>query len=556
MVFSIFGFVPMKVDAATTETAGNETQLEDALTNVDDGGTITLTASFTYNNTFAINEKSVIMNLNGNELTIDASSIDNAIEVMNGGSLIVKNGVINATSHPNCTGILVQPGTLICESDCTINTTGGEYGIFVLDGGIATINGNVSAAGEESSCICASGVNSKITLNGNVGASGTGSLGAMTMYGGSIIINGEVETNGTFSRGVYSTGAGSIITATGNINVNGDSSQGVATFDNGIVTVTGDVTVIGNRGEYFNTYGVRGLTFGEATIKGNVTVNGDYGIGVDAKNSGLVTINGNLTANGKEVVGAETGIGSWYIGDTAGGTVYINGTITTTGLDPVYIITNGVRHTQTPYPPTTLKNNISYYAYVSFGTTSGYVYVEVPNYEKPEQTVVAKQPTADKKPATYTGNVSVKLTSATDGAKIYYTLDGNAPTTNSNYVSNGGTVKISRTSTLKAMAVKPGNTNSSVFSGKYSIKTNKPTVKNVPKSKTVKKGKKITLKAPAGTTLYFTTNGKVPTTKLKTKVNAGKSKKITVNKKTTLKVIAVKKGCIKSSVVKRTYKIK
>ena len=165
-------------------------------------------------------------------------------------------------------------------------------------------------------------------------------------------------------------------------------------------------------------------------------------------------------------------------------------------------------------------------------------------------------PTPNNKAGTYTGSVSIKLTSTTSGAKIYYTLDGTTPKTTSNSVTNGGTVKISKTQTLRAMAAKSGNTNSSVFSGKYTIKTNKPTAKNVPKSKKIAKGKKITLKAPAGTTLYYTTNGKSPTTKVKTKVSPGKTKGIKINKKTTLKVIAVKKGCIKSSVVKRTYKIK
>ena len=168
----------------------------------------------------------------------------------------------------------------------------------------------------------------------------------------------------------------------------------------------------------------------------------------------------------------------------------------------------------------------------------------------------AIQPTASKKAGTYTGSASVKLTSATSEAKIYYTLDGTTPKTSSKSVNNGGTVTISKTSILKAIAVKSGYTNSSVFSAKYTIKTSKPTANNVPKSKKVKKGKKITLKAPAGTTLYYTTNGKSPTAKVKTKVSPGKTKKITIKKKTKLKVIAVKKDCEKSSVVKRTYKIK
>ena len=87
--------------------------------------------------------------------------------------------------------------------------------------------------------------------------------------------------------------------------------------------------------------------------------------------------------------------------------------------------------------------------------------------------------------------------------------------------------------------------------------TAKPTAKHVPVSATVKSGKTITLKAPANTTLYYTVNSKKnPTTKTTTKVNPGKTKSIKITKKTTVRVIAVKKGCSKSGVVVRNYKIK
>jgi hypothetical protein len=85
--------------------------------------------------------------------------------------------------------------------------------------------------------------------------------------------------------------------------------------------------------------------------------------------------------------------------------------------------------------------------------------------------------------------------------------------------------------------------------------TAKPSAKYVPASKKVKKGAKITLKAPKGTTLYFTQNGKKPTTKAK-KVKAGKTVKIKITKKTNIKVIAVKKYCLASKVLSRTYRVK
>jgi hypothetical protein len=90
----------------------------------------------------------------------------------------------------------------------------------------------------------------------------------------------------------------------------------------------------------------------------------------------------------------------------------------------------------------------------------------------------------------------------------------------------------------------------------YKDLTSKPNTKAVPKNKKAKKGYKIALKAPKGTTLYYTTNGKAPTTKTKTKINPGKTKKLTIRKNTTVRVIAVRKGYMPSKSIKRNYRVK
>jgi ABC-type phosphate transport system, periplasmic component len=76
------------------------------------------------------------------------------------------------------------------------------------------------------------------------------------------------------------------------------------------------------------------------------------------------------------------------------------------------------------------------------------------------------------------------------------------------------------------------------------------TVKSSVKSGSFQKTFKVSLSTKTkGATIYFTTNGKTPTTKSK------KFKKsISVSKTTTLKAIAVKKGMTKSSVAKFTYR--
>ncbi len=82
-----------------------------------------------------------------------------------------------------------------------------------------------------------------------------------------------------------------------------------------------------------------------------------------------------------------------------------------------------------------------------------------------------KQPTISLPSGTYSGEQTVTITSETSGATIYYTTDGNNPTTSSNYISNGGSVTIDQTCTLKAMAVKSGMNNSDVATAEYVITT-------------------------------------------------------------------------------------
>lgn len=69
-------------------------------------------------------------------------------------------------------------------------------------------------------------------------------------------------------------------------------------------------------------------------------------------------------------------------------------------------------------------------------------------------------------PATFADSQKVELACETDGAEIYYTVDGSTPTAESTAYTNAG-VTLSATTTIKAIAVKSGMANSEVFSGTY-----------------------------------------------------------------------------------------
>jgi len=76
-------------------------------------------------------------------------------------------------------------------------------------------------------------------------------------------------------------------------------------------------------------------------------------------------------------------------------------------------------------------------------------------------------PTFSPDGGTYTETQSVTLSCATEGATIYYTTDGNDPTTNSTEYS--GAIEISKNTTIKAIAVKEGYDNSEVATAIYTI---------------------------------------------------------------------------------------
>ena len=76
-------------------------------------------------------------------------------------------------------------------------------------------------------------------------------------------------------------------------------------------------------------------------------------------------------------------------------------------------------------------------------------------------------PTFSPAAGTYTAAQSVEISCTTDGAEIYYTTDGSNPSASSTAYS--GAITVGETTTIKAIAVKEGMTDSSVASTTYTI---------------------------------------------------------------------------------------
>ncbi|ADL52314.1 glycosyl hydrolase [Clostridium cellulovorans] len=76
-------------------------------------------------------------------------------------------------------------------------------------------------------------------------------------------------------------------------------------------------------------------------------------------------------------------------------------------------------------------------------------------------------PTLSVKEGTYSVTQTVALSSATEGATIYYTLDGTEPTVASTVYDKP--IEVAKTTTIKAIAIKAGLTNSDVVTATYTI---------------------------------------------------------------------------------------
>jgi len=164
-------------------------------------------------------------------------------------------------------------------------------------------------------------------------------------------------------------------------------------------------------------------------------------------------------------------------------------------------------------------------------------------------TTACDAPSFDPVAGTYTSTQSVKLSTTTEGATIYYTMGDNPadPTTSSTVYSSA--ISVSATTTIKAIAVKDGLSNSSVSSATYTIKCNPPTFN--PAAGTYTAVQSVTLNSEtAGASIYYTTDGSTPSTN-----STLYSSAIAVNKSMTIKAIAVKSGLTNSDVATATYTI-
>jgi hypothetical protein len=154
-------------------------------------------------------------------------------------------------------------------------------------------------------------------------------------------------------------------------------------------------------------------------------------------------------------------------------------------------------------------------------------------------------PTFSPAAGNYSSAQTVTISTATSGAKIYYTTNGTMPTTKSTVYS--GPITVSATETVKALAAETGYTNSAVGSATYTLTMATPTLSlaagNYSSAQTV-----TISDATSGATIHYTTNGTTPTTS--STVYSGP---ITVSATETVEALAAESGFTNSAVASATY---
>ncbi len=157
----------------------------------------------------------------------------------------------------------------------------------------------------------------------------------------------------------------------------------------------------------------------------------------------------------------------------AGGEVASGTTVTlstSTSGASIYYTTDGSTptHTSTLYEgPITITNAVTVKA---IAVRSGYYNSQVMTVSftiaAPEQVAI---PTANPAGGEVEYGTNVSLTTTTVGASVYYTLNGGDPTTASYYYMEGQPIHIIEATTIKAIAMKDGMTNSPVMSETYTV---------------------------------------------------------------------------------------
>jgi len=297
--------------------------------------------------------------------------------------------------------------------------------------------------------------------------------------------------------------------------------------------ITGNFTAAGNMATAIYGQTATLLQNGAVLIAGGSTPSSSPNATSSAELYGATTATANPTFT--PIAGTYTSMQTVSIADTTpGATIYytLDGSTPTTA-SAVYSTALTVSQTMT------IKAIAAAAGYSNSAVASAAYIINLPPAATPAFTPGA---------GTYTSIQKVKITDSTTSATIYYTLDGSMPTTASAIYT--GKISVNQTTTISAIAVAAGYSNSAVASATYTLNlppAAAPTFN--PAAGTYTSIQTVTLAdSTTGASIYYTLDGSTPTT-----ASTKYTRAITVNQNTTINAIAVATGYSSSSVASASY---
>jgi hypothetical protein len=164
-------------------------------------------------------------------------------------------------------------------------------------------------------------------------------------------------------------------------------------------------------------------------------------------------------------------------------------------------------------------------------------------------TIQAAAPVFTPGAGNYTSAQAVAISTATPGASIRYTTDGSIPSETLGTIYSGS-VQISQSAFLQAIAYSPGLTDSPVITGAFTLQANAPVFGLAAGTYTGAQSVAIST-TTTGALIRYTTDGSTPTETNGTIYSGA----VTISTTTTLKAIAYEGGFSDSSVTNGTYTI-
>ncbi|MGD0939872.1 MAG: chitobiase/beta-hexosaminidase C-terminal domain-containing protein [Terracidiphilus sp.] len=228
-------------------------------------------------------------------------------------------------------------------------------------------------------------------------------------------------------------------------------------------------------------------------------------------------------------------------------------TDTTAGAS-IYYTTNGTTPSSasTLFSATTPITVSSTTTIQAIAIASGYLNSAVGSATYTINLPAAATPTFSPAPGIFTVAQSVSLSDTTTGAVIHYTVDGSTPSANSTVFTPGTPIAVNSTTTINAIGVAAGYSNSAVATGTYTINlpaAATPTFSPAPGSYTNEQSVSLADTTP-GAQIHYTVDGSTPSVN-STLFTAGTP--IAVATTTVINAIAVAAGYSNSAVATGTY---